>query len=1302
MNRLYLKLTVVFLTVALCFGITPLQAVLFPKVNAVFSVEAATDSVVASGTCGEEDVQDNLTWTLTEDGTIKFDVNGSPGKSIYMENFTAGTAPWYAYRNQIKKVVIAAEDNLLASIWSIGSYAFYGCEALENVVIPDNVKTIGEGAFSDCPALKKVYTGYDEQTWSGENSSSLYYLNIDDGNDALLNADITFKVVTGDGTCGENAKWELSVDCVLTIRGSGGIELNGTSYDDAPWYSYRNYVKKVIIGEGITSIPKMAFYDCQMSELVLPASLCEIGSIAFSCPNLKTITIPDTNKTYRVKDNVLYSKDLSTLVLYPGGKNESTVTLEPSVKKIGNGAFRDNMIIKSLDFSGSSLEEIEYAGFMGCENLISVKLPDCFKYLDNCAFGWCYKLNEIVMPNVERIEGEAFRYTSLTTFHVPATLIDLSVNGYFDAFYYVDTLREFTVDPDNQYYTAQDGVLYNKEMTTLLKYPRASRMEEYTMPDSVTSFNGISSDYLKKVTLSPKITTIPGWGFNDCGNLETIELPEGLEYISYYAFQSCSKLNRVVIPDGVTALYEWTFNNCESLTDITLPDTMEHIEDAFVRCSTLKQIRLPSHLKRLTDHAFQECLCLENIVIPESVEVIGEGTFEDCINLKDIVILSDNVEIADGALERVSWYSERLTELTIYCHEGSTAQAYAQENGLAYELLDRALTYDDVFFTSTPDVYIIGNSYHECYLNDEPVTFSVSVRGTETDGKLSYQWYCVSQKDGTETKIDGPQSDTLTVSPKEAGEYFYYCEVTNSCDTAILAKESTAESERYRLAVIQPGADAVPTENAVPGYNEHRQNYNTWSSVVDSYVYEENGMFIRLEHIGGTILAEYYNSDFNPVKKLEIPMELGLFGGAYIGEKYNYLFFGDENREESNTAEVLRVVRYTKDWERVCNCSLYGANTVVPFDAGTLRADEHDGNLYVRTAHTMYTFMDGLNHQANLSLIVDTDRMQIAVANYGISNSDTGYVSHSFNQFIAFDADTARLIAADHSDDREIGLALFVYDFDGLRATSFNVVSGDPNEAMTQPQYGSFPSPTMVTFFTISGRDGDNYTGASLGGMEIGTDVYLLALSSVQQGDSKKNESRDIYVCTVDKKNLAMTETRLTYYDTDGTYSAGTPHIIAINGGEYTVLWERINTDTYQQNTEYAIINERGEVIKPVTAIDASLSDCKPIFKDNKVIWYYSNDSGVTFCALDVTDYSISVQHTSKSVGLRGDVNGDGQVLANDARLALRASAKLETLEGDAAIAADVDQDGNILANDARQILRFSAHLITEFAVKQA
>ena len=62
-----------------------------------------------------------------------------------------------------------------------------------------------------------------------------------------------------------------------------------------------------------------------------------------------------------------------------------------------------------------------------------------------------------------------------------------------------------------------------------------------------------------------------------------------------------------------------------------------------------------------------------------------------------------------------------------------------------------------------------------------------------------------------------------------------------------------------------------------------------------------------------------------------------------------------------------------------------------------------------------------------------------------------------------------------------------------------------------------------------------------------------------------------------------------------------------------------------------------------------------------------------------------------------GDVNGDGDVLANDARLALRASAKLETLTETQKKAADVDGSGDVLANDARQILRFSAKLQKEF-----
>ena len=109
------------------------------------------------------------------------------------------------------------------------------------------------------------------------------------------------------------------------------------------------------------------------------------------------------------------------------------------------------------------------------------------------------------------------------------------------------------------------------------------------------------------------------------------------------------------------------------------------------------------------------------------------------------------------------------------------------------------------------------------------------------------------------------------------------------------------------------------------------------------------------------------------------------------------------------------MVKYSKDWQRLGQASLYGANTTVPFDAGSLRMDEYGGYLYIRTCHEMYTNSDGLNHQANLTMAVRQSDMSVTDSYYEVMNTDYGYVSHSFNQFILVD-EQGRIVTLDHGD----------------------------------------------------------------------------------------------------------------------------------------------------------------------------------------------------------------------------------------------------------------------------------------------
>ena len=186
-------------------------------------------------------------------------------------------------------------------------------------------------------------------------------------------------------------------------------------------------------------------------------------------------------------------------------------------------------------------------------------------------------------------------------------------------------------------------------------------------------------------------------------------------------------------------------------------------------------------------------------------------------------------------------------------------------------------------------------------------------------------------------------------------------------------------------------ADAQPVESS----NKNKQDYSTWASPAKSYLYENpSGGLTRVEHTGGSwtysyvggqwqssqseqeIIIEDYSSSFQLLSSRTVPMELSIWGGFYAGKDYNFLFFGQNNEEENDSKEVIRVVKYSKDWQRLGQASLLGANTIHPFDAGSLRCDEYNGYLYVRTCHEMYTSSDGLHHQANLTMAVRQPLLQ--------------------------------------------------------------------------------------------------------------------------------------------------------------------------------------------------------------------------------------------------------------------------------------------------------------------------------------
>lgn len=233
--------------------------------------------------------------------------------------------------------------------------------------------------------------------------------------------------------------------------------------------------------------------------------------------------------------------------------------------------------------------------------------------------------------------------------------------------------------------------------------------------------------------------------------------------------------------------------------------------------------------------------------------------------------------------------------------------------------------------------------------------------------------------------------------------------------------------KKRMLGIVLSGAMAVSTAVsagsfsafavaqcvAYSGSNVNDQDYVQWSDTVKSYLTVcDNGNYMRVQSgaIKGKLLVEYYSSDFEPLSTKLIDNELPIFGAFYDSGNNYYVLSGQENPKQNDSLEVFRITKYDKNWNKIKSCGLYGANTTVPFDAGSARMTHSGDHLLVRTCHEMYKSSDGNNHQANVTIEVDMPSMTITDSYTGVMNVDYGYVSHSFNQFIKTDGNHIDII----------------------------------------------------------------------------------------------------------------------------------------------------------------------------------------------------------------------------------------------------------------------------------------------------
>lgn len=401
-----------------------------------------------------------------------------------------------------------------------------------------------------------------------------------------------------------------------------------------------------------------------------------------------------------------------------------------------------------------------------------------------------------------------------------------------------------------------------------------------------------------------------------------------------------------------------------------------------------------------------------------------------------------------------------------------------------------------------------------------------------------------------------------------------------------------------------PNAEAAVTNNrGSSDYSGYHAN------TVKSYLYNRaDGGYMRVEALNQAIAVEVYDQSFQLLTAKTVPMELSIFGGFYAADGYNYLIFGQNNTQESDQQEVIRVVQYSKNWERLGQASLKGANTVIPFDAGSLRCTEYNGYLYIQTCHEMYTSSDGLNHQANLTFSVRQSDMTITDSQYSVSNISTGYVSHSFNQFIMVDQE-GRLVTLNHGDAIPRGAVLVRYN----------------KPAGSDRFLGGIADQTIVQTFSESNKH-YNYTGALLGGLSESSSNYLSAYSIVPSGGKiEDHDVKNVVLAVTDKERFSGTSThQLTNYTDGGNQSASTPALLKLSNDRFLVVWNILERDQYgvyrlSNQIGYAFVDGDGSLNGSIQTAQGALSDCQPIYDGTAAVWYYTNHSVPVFCSINAS-----------------------------------------------------------------------------------
>lgn len=393
------------------------------------------------------------------------------------------------------------------------------------------------------------------------------------------------------------------------------------------------------------------------------------------------------------------------------------------VTKIHKRAFSDNTSLVRISFP-DCLEEIGEYAFRGCEKLQEIVLPDGLKIIEDSCFAQCFQLKSVRLPaKLETIGTCAFKdCVSLKGIDIPEACTEIAP----DAFQECPSLAYFHVSPDNPLFASDDGILYNKDKSLLLCCPEYRHQPVFlaagtefapeafdrcmwipaveAAPDheSYASEDGVLYDksmttllflpqgrrkvlFLRADTVDiaehaldqsflPVMQTVEGvvdFAWIDCCSLPFFDVDEDNPAFSDFCGVLYDKEQTVliacyggfrgelVIPDTVSVIDCGAVSGCGGVTDILLPDDLQIIDNAaFASCTALRCADIPASVTNIGEEAFLNCFALESVIIRNPAAEIGADAFTGCLSL------------------------------TICGKKGSAAEQFAEEGAFVFRVLE--------------------------------------------------------------------------------------------------------------------------------------------------------------------------------------------------------------------------------------------------------------------------------------------------------------------------------------------------------------------------------------------------------------------------------------------------------------------------------------------------------------------------------------------------------------------------------------------------------------------------------------